>query len=178
MPFCMQYTGGPLGWVTGGRLACGLRYKRPIIPASKETFIPQHNTRLIWSKTSRKPPRPAVNPTRLQWHLIGFRLSTSRSLRRASYALSAWALDTRVLCQRTSTNYECHMDNYIDLAIYEKNANVGGTWLENRYPGVACDVCLPISLGKRTIVLIEIGLCTHLYVPLRTQSRWDFFLCL
>ena len=28
----------------------------------------------------------------------------------------------------------------IDLAIYEKNADVGGTWLENRYPGVACDI--------------------------------------
>lgn len=37
-------------------------------------------------------------------------------------------------------NYEHHMNHYIDLAIYEKNADVGGTWLENRYPGVACDV--------------------------------------
>ncbi|KAJ9610031.1 hypothetical protein H2200_006361 [Cladophialophora chaetospira] len=27
-----------------------------------------------------------------------------------------------------------------DLTIYEKNADVGGTWLENRYPGCACDV--------------------------------------
>ncbi|KAK7430518.1 hypothetical protein QQZ08_003037 [Neonectria magnoliae] len=32
------------------------------------------------------------------------------------------------------------MENFIDLAIYEKNSDVGGTWLENRYPGVACDV--------------------------------------
>ncbi|KAJ4229257.1 hypothetical protein NW757_014067 [Fusarium falciforme] len=31
-------------------------------------------------------------------------------------------------------------DSFIDLAIYEKNPDVGGTWLENRYPGVACDV--------------------------------------
>ncbi|KAJ4152243.1 hypothetical protein NW754_004038 [Fusarium falciforme] len=30
--------------------------------------------------------------------------------------------------------------DFIDLAIYEKNTDVGGTWLENRYPGVACDV--------------------------------------
>ncbi|OOQ89761.1 putative flavin-binding monooxygenase [Penicillium brasilianum] len=28
----------------------------------------------------------------------------------------------------------------MDLSIYEKNSDVGGTWLENRYPGVACDV--------------------------------------
>lgn len=36
--------------------------------------------------------------------------------------------------------HEHHMDEYIDLGIYEKNPDIGGTWLENRYPGVACDV--------------------------------------
>ncbi|PKS11138.1 hypothetical protein jhhlp_002899 [Lomentospora prolificans] len=28
----------------------------------------------------------------------------------------------------------------IDLTIYEKNSDIGGTWLENRYPGCACDI--------------------------------------
>ncbi|PGH11939.1 hypothetical protein AJ80_06904 [Polytolypa hystricis UAMH7299] len=28
----------------------------------------------------------------------------------------------------------------INFKIYEKNAELGGTWLENRYPGCACDV--------------------------------------
>jgi cation diffusion facilitator CzcD-associated flavoprotein CzcO len=28
----------------------------------------------------------------------------------------------------------------ITYQIYEKNHDVGGTWLENRYPGCACDV--------------------------------------
>jgi cation diffusion facilitator CzcD-associated flavoprotein CzcO len=28
----------------------------------------------------------------------------------------------------------------ISLTIYEKNPEIGGTWYENRYPGVACDV--------------------------------------
>lgn len=28
----------------------------------------------------------------------------------------------------------------IDLVVYEKNAGIGGTWFENRYPGVACDI--------------------------------------
>ncbi|KAM0424357.1 hypothetical protein ACHAPT_010504 [Fusarium lateritium] len=32
------------------------------------------------------------------------------------------------------------MGDFVDLTIYEKNSDVGGTWLENRYPGVACDV--------------------------------------
>lgn len=36
--------------------------------------------------------------------------------------------------------HQFQMDNFVDLAIYEKNADVGGTWLENQYPGVACDV--------------------------------------
>lgn len=26
----------------------------------------------------------------------------------------------------------------VDLCIYEKNEDVGGTWFENRYPGCAC----------------------------------------
>jgi hypothetical protein len=34
---------------------------------------------------------------------------------------------------------ELHMPN-VDLTIYEKNADVGGTWFENRYPGCACDI--------------------------------------
>jgi cation diffusion facilitator CzcD-associated flavoprotein CzcO len=28
----------------------------------------------------------------------------------------------------------------VDLQIYEKNAGIGGTWWENRYPGCACDI--------------------------------------
>ncbi|EKJ74137.1 hypothetical protein FPSE_05676 [Fusarium pseudograminearum CS3096] len=28
----------------------------------------------------------------------------------------------------------------VDLVIYEKNPDLGGTWFENRYPGCACDV--------------------------------------
>lgn len=26
----------------------------------------------------------------------------------------------------------------LDVCVYEKNADIGGTWLENRYPGCAC----------------------------------------
>ncbi|KAF2641018.1 FAD/NAD(P)-binding domain-containing protein [Massarina eburnea CBS 473.64] len=32
-----------------------------------------------------------------------------------------------------------HCEN-IEFVIYEKNPDIGGTWLENRYPGCACDV--------------------------------------
>ncbi|KIX97106.1 uncharacterized protein Z520_07220 [Fonsecaea multimorphosa CBS 102226] len=32
------------------------------------------------------------------------------------------------------------LDSIIEHVIYEKNCDIGGTWLENRYPGVMCDV--------------------------------------
>lgn len=32
-----------------------------------------------------------------------------------------------------------HMPN-VELKIYERNADIGGTWLLNRYPGCACDI--------------------------------------
>jgi cation diffusion facilitator CzcD-associated flavoprotein CzcO len=28
----------------------------------------------------------------------------------------------------------------VELTVYEKNSDVGGTWFENRYPGCACDI--------------------------------------
>ena len=28
----------------------------------------------------------------------------------------------------------------LDFTIYEKNPDIGGTWFENRYPGVRCDI--------------------------------------
>ncbi|KAH7259815.1 hypothetical protein NW759_002732 [Fusarium solani] len=36
--------------------------------------------------------------------------------------------------------HQLEMKEHMDLVIYEKNSDIGGTWLENRYPGVACDV--------------------------------------
>jgi hypothetical protein len=32
-----------------------------------------------------------------------------------------------------------HLQN-VEHVIYEKNEDIGGTWLENRYPGCACDI--------------------------------------
>ncbi|KAF5659381.1 monooxygenase [Fusarium circinatum] len=32
------------------------------------------------------------------------------------------------------------LKQFMDLKIYEKNDDIGGTWLVNKYPGVACDV--------------------------------------
>ncbi len=40
----------------------------------------------------------------------------------------------------------------IELTVYEKNSDIGGTWLENRYPGCACDipsVCYQFSWQRK-----------------------------
>lgn len=28
----------------------------------------------------------------------------------------------------------------VEIQIYDKNSDIGGTWLENRYPGYTCDI--------------------------------------
>ena len=37
----------------------------------------------------------------------------------------------------TSVRFRQRVPN-LDLCVYERNEDVGGTWLENRYPGCAC----------------------------------------
>ena len=41
----------------------------------------------------------------------------------------------------------------LDLCIYEKNADLGGTWFENRYPGCACGM-FAFSITRRGFFLI------------------------
>ncbi|KAJ5742512.1 uncharacterized protein N7511_011531 [Penicillium nucicola] len=54
--------------------------------------------------------------------------------------------------------HEWKMDDVIDLQIYEKNPDLGGTWYENRYPGAACDVP------------------AHVYVfPFQPNPNWSSF---
>jgi len=35
----------------------------------------------------------------------------------------------------------------VDLCVYEKNAGLGGTWYENRYPGCQCDIPCTFMTG-------------------------------
>ncbi|KAB5551065.1 hypothetical protein GE09DRAFT_1000878, partial [Coniochaeta sp. 2T2.1] len=43
----------------------------------------------------------------------------------------------------SAIRFNQHLGDDISFQIYEKNHDVGGVWLENRYPGVACDVPAP-----------------------------------
>lgn len=37
-------------------------------------------------------------------------------------------------------SYKVQALGNVEYVIYEKNADVGGTWLESRYPGCSCDI--------------------------------------
>lgn len=60
--------------------------------------------------------------------------------------------------------YQPGMTDTVDLAIYEKNPHVGGTWFENRYPGVACDVCARTTMQLERKLTILIGPSTYLHI--------------
>lgn len=70
--------------------------------------------------------------------------------RRVQYVVSKEAIHTprhvRLVCIgagiagiAAAYKYEHQLSN-VSLVIYEKNGDVGGTWLENRYPGCSCDI--------------------------------------
>ena len=40
------------------------------------------------------------------------------------------------------------MQEYVEHTIFERNNNLGGTWLVNTYPGVQCDVPSHIYVSK------------------------------
>ncbi|RKK26698.1 hypothetical protein BFJ66_g16521 [Fusarium oxysporum f. sp. cepae] len=61
-----------------------------------------------------------------QWH------SQPRKLRVIHVGAGATGLCTAFKFERQLSDYE--------LVCYEKNDEIGGTWLQNRYPGCACDV--------------------------------------
>lgn len=53
--------------------------------------------------------------------------------------LKVISLGAGVMGMIMAYNLQKHCEN-VDLTIYEKNADIGGTWYENRYPGCACDI--------------------------------------
>lgn len=84
------------------------------------------------------PPSDAIHEN--EWYnqdFDGYRVSeqplhAKRQLRIICVGAGAAGLQIAYKAERALTN--------IDLQIYEKNSDVGGTWLENRYPGCTCDI--------------------------------------
>lgn len=84
------------------------------------------------------PPSDAVHEN--TWYnqdFDGYRVTetplfTKRHLRVVCVGAGAAGLQIAYKAERALEN--------IDLQIYEKNSDIGGTWLENRYPGCTCDI--------------------------------------
>ncbi|OAL32683.1 hypothetical protein AYO20_07841 [Fonsecaea nubica] len=84
------------------------------------------------------PQQPHEN----EWYRSGFSsngyriheepLHTRRPMRVLIVGAGAAGLQIAYKAQRQLSN--------VTFAIYEKNSAVGGTWLENRYPGCTCDI--------------------------------------
>ncbi|KAK3310501.1 uncharacterized protein B0T15DRAFT_507172 [Chaetomium strumarium] len=77
--------------------------------------------------TSAEPPLPGATYTVREQPL-----GSSRHIRIVGIGAGASGLNLIRTLRLNLSDYEA--------VIYEKNSDVGGTWLENRYPGCRCDV--------------------------------------
>jgi len=57
-----------------------------------------------------------------------------------------------------------------DFTVYEKAARLGGTWRENRYPGLTCDV--PSRFYLRLLVEDVPGVLAEIIAPEDRQRGW------
>ncbi|CAI7566118.1 unnamed protein product [Penicillium palitans] len=74
-------------------------------------------------------------------------------------------------------DHELKLGDFVELKTYEKNPEVGGTWFENTYPGVACD----IPAHAYTFLFEPNPNWSHFYAPgpeieeyiQRTTRKWN-----
>ena len=81
---------------------------------------------------SQPTSTPIENGINTPYRVVEQPLGTARPLRVITIGAGASGLNV-------ARNIAKHMQN-ITHQIYEKNDAVGGTWLENSYPGCGCDI--------------------------------------
>lgn len=60
----------------------------------------------------------------------------------------------------------------LQIVVYEKNAEVGGTWYENNYPGLACGTLLePNLILVAAIDLLSRHTCSYLSTLVRVKPQ-------
>ncbi|PWY83418.1 flavin-binding monooxygenase [Aspergillus heteromorphus CBS 117.55] len=74
------------------------------------------------------PPQPPVDP----WILAERAVDEARPLRIIIIGSGISGIISSIRFRQRVPN--------LDLCVYEKNEDIGGTWLENKYPGCACDI--------------------------------------
>jgi cation diffusion facilitator CzcD-associated flavoprotein CzcO len=78
-----------------------------------------------------EPQRPTMIPKQA-YTIKEQPLGSSRHIRIVGIGAGASGLNMIRTLRMNLTDFE--------LVVYEKNADVGGTWFENRYPGCRCDI--------------------------------------
>ena len=81
-----------------------------------------------FTTTAAMPSEEINNEYSIRESLMG----TKRPIRVIFMGMGASGINFAAQVQKRAEN--------IDLVVYEKNHDLGGTWLENRYPGCACDI--------------------------------------
>ena len=83
-------------------------------------------------KSNRTAPLPAGNGDRPAYAIVEEPSRSPRKIRIIVIGAGASALNFAHEIDTCALN--------VDLALYDKNPEVGGTWYENRYPGCGCDI--------------------------------------
>ncbi|KAK5408632.1 hypothetical protein LTR06_007475 [Exophiala xenobiotica] len=63
----------------------------------------------------------------------------------------------------------------LDIVCYERNADIGGTWLENRYPGCACESAEEVSLLESPLIGRKGDIPSVVYQFPWRPARWSQF---
>ncbi|OQD60716.1 hypothetical protein PENPOL_c021G06022 [Penicillium polonicum] len=90
------------------------------------------------SQRSLEAPKSALNPLRDAKNWVPLLQEPAYKPRRIRIVCVGAGYSS--LMTAYEVKYNKALGDFIDLTIYDKNEDVGGTWLENRYPGVACDI--------------------------------------
>jgi YHS domain-containing protein len=113
-------------------------------PYPSTNIVCHESSTMAAIEISRAPDPGFIQPSEAHhdnsWYnqdFDGYRISehplfTKRRLRVVCVGAGAAGLQIAYKAERALEN--------VDLQIYEKNSDVGGTWLENRYPGCTCDI--------------------------------------
>ena len=75
----------------------------------------------------------------------------------------------------TAVRFPQRLKNF-ELVIYEKNSDVSGTWLENRYPGCACGVLLRLKGNNDEATDESSDIPAHTYqLSFEPNKEWSQF---
>lgn len=137
-------------------------------PSRSETlqFAIETNMEPEVSQRSLEAPKSVLNPLRDAKNWVPLLQEPAYKPRRIRIVCAGAGYSG--LMTAYEVKYNKALGDFIDLTIYDRNEDVGGTWLENRYPGVAVRCSMIDSTG---LFGKSDGRVTALYAGSRHQFR-------